>query len=103
VSCTLKVSVAAVKDEVLADRLGTIVIIILIHVYVPGTTKKFSSFVLEFLLTNLNTGLFEMIVAVLATYHTQHTSDRSIRQGSGLCSSSSRKYPVTEGTNQNRH
>jgi len=24
-------------------------------------------------------------------------------QGSGLCSSSSRKYPGTEGTNQNRH
>jgi len=26
-----------------------------------------------------------------------------LRQGSGLCSSSSRKYPGTEGTNQNRH
>jgi hypothetical protein len=25
-----------------------------------------------------------------------------LRQGSGLCSSSSRKYPGTEGTNQNR-
>jgi len=26
-----------------------------------------------------------------------------LRQGSGICSSSSRKYPGTEGTNQNRH
>jgi len=26
-----------------------------------------------------------------------------ITQGSGLCSSSSREYPATEGTNQNRH
>ena len=26
-----------------------------------------------------------------------------LRQGSGLRSSSSRKYPGTEGTNQNRH
>ena len=26
-----------------------------------------------------------------------------LRQGSGLCSSSSREYPGTEGTNQNRH
>ena len=26
-----------------------------------------------------------------------------LRQGSGLCTSSSRKYPGTEGTNQNRH
>jgi len=26
-----------------------------------------------------------------------------LRQGSGLCSYSSRKYPGTEGTNQNRH
>ena len=45
---------AAVKDEVLADRLGTIVIVILIHAYAPTTTKKCSSFVLEFLFTNLN-------------------------------------------------
>ena len=26
-----------------------------------------------------------------------------LRQGSDLCSASSRKYPGTEGTNQNRH
>jgi len=26
-----------------------------------------------------------------------------LRQGSGLCSSSSRKYPGAEGTNQNHH
>jgi len=48
-----------------------------------------------------------MIVGVLKTCHTQYTWDRSIcmglRQGSGLCSSSSRKYPGTEVTNQNRH
>ena len=37
-SCTLKVSVAVVKDKVLADRLGTIVVVIFIHVYAPGTT-----------------------------------------------------------------
>jgi len=60
-----------------------------------------------------NTGLFEIIVGVLTTCRTQYTWDRSIciflflsmglRQGSGLCSSSSRKYPGTEGTNHNRH
>ena len=60
-----------------------------------------------------NTGLFEMNVGVLKTCHTQYTWDTSIgfflflsmglRQGSGLCSSSSRKYPWTESTNQNSH
>ena len=30
-------------------------------------------------------------------------SSMGLRQGSGLRSSSSRKYPGTEGTNQNRH
>ena len=59
------------------------------------------------------TGLFKMIVRVLTTCHTQYTSfsrcnpvwflSMRLRQGSGLCSSSSRKYPGTEGTNQNRH
>jgi hypothetical protein len=59
------------------------------------------------------TGLFETIVWVLTNCHTQYTWDRSIciflflstwlREGSGLNSSSSRKYPGTEGTNQNRH
>jgi hypothetical protein len=54
-----------------------------------------------------------MIVGVLTTCHTQYTWGRSIciflflsiglRQGSGLYSSSSRKYPGTEGTNRNRH
>ena len=54
------------------------------------------------------TELFTMIVGVVTTCHTQCTSDRSIcifflfismglRQGLGLCSSSSRKYPGTEG------
>jgi len=28
---------------------------------------------------------------------------RGLGQGSGLCSSPSRNYPGTEGTNQNRH
>jgi len=52
-----------------------------------------------------------MIVGVLTTCHTQYTWDRSIciflflsvglHQGSGLCFSSSRKYPRTE--NQNHH
>ena len=54
-----------------------------------------------------------MIVGVLTTRHTRYTLERSIciflflsmglRQGSGLCSSCSRKYPGTEGTNHNRH
>ena len=58
-------------------------------------------------------GLFEMMVRVLTTCHTQYTWHRStgiffsssvrLRQGSGLCSSSFRKFPGTEGTNQNRH
>jgi len=34
-----------------------------------------------------------MIVGVLTTCHTQYTWVRSIRQGSGLCSSSSRNIP----------
>jgi len=48
-----------------------------------------------------------MIVRVLTTCHTQYTSfsrcnptwflSMGLRQGSGLCSSSSRKYPGTEG------
>jgi len=48
-----------------------------------------------------------MIVGVLTTCHTQYTSfsrcnpmrflSRGLRQGSGLCSTSSRKYPGTEG------
>ena len=39
-------------------RLGTIVIVILVNAYAPGTTRKISSFVLEFLLTNLNIFIF---------------------------------------------
>ena len=48
-----------------------------------------------------------MTVGVLTTCHTQYTSfsrcnpmwflSMELRQGSGLCSSSSRKYPGTEG------
>ena len=50
-----------------------------------------------------------MIFGVLKTCHTQYTWDflwflsMGLRQGSGLCSSSSRKYPGIEGTIQNRH
>ena len=54
-----------------------------------------------------STGLFKMIARVLTTCHTQYTSfsrckpmwfpNMGLRQGSGLCSSSSRKYPGTEG------
>jgi len=50
------------------------------------------------------TGLFKMIVGVLTSCHTQYTSfsrcnpmwflSMELRQASGLCSSSSRKYPV---------
>ena len=53
------------------------------------------------------TGLLKMIVGVATTCHTQYTSfsrcnpmwflSMGLRQGSGLCSSSSRKYPGTEG------
>ena len=56
-----------------------------------------------------NTGLFEMIVGILTTATSFSRSNpmwflsMGLRQGSGLCSSSSRKYPGTEGTNQNRH
>ena len=50
-----------------------------------------------------NTELLKTIVGVLTTCHTQYTWDRIMDQGSGLCSSSSRKYPGTEGTKQNRH
>ena len=49
----------------------------------------------------------------ITTCHTQCTSfsrcnpmwflSMGLRQGSGLCSSTSCKYPGTEGTNQNRH
>jgi len=50
-----------------------------------------------------------MTVGVLTTFHTHYTSfsrcrpmwflSMGLRQGSGLCSPSSRKYPGTEGTN----
>jgi len=53
-----------------------------------------------------NTGLFKMIVRVI--HNTLQMQPHVISflgfcQGSGLCSSSSRKYPGTEGTNQNRY
>jgi len=48
-----------------------------------------------------------MIVGVIRCYSPGHLvlqmQTNMIRQGSGLCSSSSRKYPGTEGTNHNRH
>ena len=55
------------------------------------------------------TGLFEMIVGVLTTAisfarcNPMWFLSMGLRQRSGLCSSSSRKYPGTEGTNQNSH
>ena len=58
------------------------------------------------------TGLFEIIVGVLTTTRLATSFSKcnpmwflsmGLRQGSGLCSSSSRKYPGTEGKNQNRH
>jgi len=56
---------------------------------------------------NTSTELFEMIVGVLTTSFSRCNPMRflsmGLRQRSGLCSSSSRKYPGTEGTNQNRH
>ena len=61
------------------------------------------------LINYIYTGLFEMMVGVLgaATSFSRCNPmwifSMGLRQGSGLCSSSSRKYPGTEGTNQNRH
>ena len=55
------------------------------------------------------TGLFEMIVVVLTTAtsfsrcNPMWLISMALRQGSDLCSSSSRKYPGSEGTNQNRY
>jgi len=55
------------------------------------------------------TGLFEMIVGVLTTATSFARCNplwflsMGLRQVSGLCSSSSCKYPGTEGPNQNRH
>jgi len=59
--------------------------------------------------TSVYTGLFEMIVGVLTTATSFSRCNpmwflsMGLRQGSDLCSSSSRDYPGTEGTNQNRH
>ena len=56
-----------------------------------------------------NTELFEMTVGVLTTATSFSRCNPTwflsmgLRQWSGLCSSSSRKYPGTEGTNQKRH
>jgi len=56
-----------------------------------------------------STGLFEMIVGVLTTAtsfsrcNSMWFLSMGLRQRWGLCSSSSGKYPGTEGTNQNRH
>jgi len=58
---------------------------------------------------NSNTGLFEMIVGIftIATsfsrYNPTWLLSMGLRQGSDLCSSSSRKYQGTERTNQNRY
>jgi len=60
-------------------------------------------------LVRLNAWLFEMIVGVLTSATSFSRCNplwflsMGLRQGSGLCSSSSRKYPGTDGTNQNRH
>ena len=56
-----------------------------------------------------NTGLFDMIFGVLTTAisfsrcNPKWFLSVGLRQGSGLCSSSSRKHPGNEGTNQNRN
>jgi len=57
--------------------------------------------------THTHTGLFKMIVGVLTACHSQYTCfsrcnpmwflSMGLRQGPGLCSSSFRKYPGTEG------
>ena len=53
-----------------------------------------------------NSKLLKMIIGVLTSFSRCNPTwfpSMGLRQGSGLCSSSSRKYPGTEGTNQNRH
>ena len=56
-----------------------------------------------------NTGLCEMIVGVLTTATSIFRCNpmwflsMGLRQGSGLCSSCSRKYSGTQGMNQNSH
>jgi len=53
-----------------------------------------------------NTGLLKMIVGdihITVQMQPHVISFYGLRQGSGLCSFSSRKYPGTEGTNQNCH
>jgi len=51
--------------------------------------------------------LFEMFIGVLTTSFSRCKAiwflSIGLRQGSGLYSSSSRKYNGTDGTNQNRH
>jgi hypothetical protein len=52
------------------------------------------------------TGLLKMIVGVIHIHSRCNPMwflSMGLRRGSGLCSSSSHKYPGTEGTNQNRH
>jgi len=71
--------------------------------------RKYLAELIHDLCYSPNTGLFEMIVGVLTTVTSFSRCNpmwflsMGLRQGSGLCSSSSRKYPGTEGTNQNRH
>ena len=70
--------------------------------------KIYNIYICIYIYTYIHTGLFKMIVGVLTTCHTQYTSFSRcnpmwflsvwLRQGSGLCSSSSRKYPWTEGS-----
>jgi len=75
----------------------------------PCTQYLFMSVTFPIPLWPLHTGLFEMIVGVLTTAtsfsrcNAMWFLSMGLRQGSGSCSYSSRKYPGTEGTNQNRH
>ena len=79
--------------------------------YRGSVTYFHGNIIRHFILMWWNTELLEMIVGVLITRLATSFSrcnpmwflSIGLRQGSGLCSSSSRKYLGTEGTNQNRH
>ena len=105
--------------SVLANNLGIIpdimwrplLCIFQFGIYISACYPDLSS--LSYSATPVNIELLKTIVGVLTTCHTQYTSfsicnpmwflAMGLRQGSGLCSSSSHKYPGTEGTNQNHH
>ena len=78
-----------------------------VFVSIHSILKEVHSVLCELRTGSYNTGLFEMIVGVLTASFSRRNPmwflSIGLRQGSGLCSSSSRRYPGNESTNQNRH